>query len=35
MRVKNIKIAIKTREDLFHEVEKVWTDIATGKKPRK
>jgi len=35
MRIKNIKIAIKTRDELFNEVEKVWTDIETGKKPRK
>ena len=35
MRIKNIRIAIKTRDELFNEVEKVWTDIETGKKPRK
>jgi predicted transcriptional regulator len=35
MIVKNIKIAIKTREELYHEVEKVWTGVEKGKKPKK
>ena len=35
MRVKNIKIAIKTREELFHEVEKVWTGVEKGEKAKK
>ena len=35
MRVKNIKIAIKTREELFNEVEKVWTGVEKGKKAKK
>jgi predicted transcriptional regulator len=35
MRVKNIKIAIKTREELFHEVEKVWTGVEKGEKTKK
>jgi len=35
MRVKNIKIAIKTREELFHEIEKVWTGVEKGKKAKK
>jgi predicted transcriptional regulator len=35
MRVKNIKIAIKTREELFHEVEKVWSGVEKGEKAKK
>lgn len=35
MIVKNIKIAIKTREELFHEVEKVWSGVESGKKAKK
>jgi predicted transcriptional regulator len=35
MRVKNIKIAIKTREELFDEVEKVWTGVEKGEKAKK
>jgi predicted transcriptional regulator len=33
MKVKNIKIAIKTREELLQEVEKVWTRVESGRKP--
>jgi predicted transcriptional regulator len=35
MKVKNIKIAIKTRAELFHEIEKVWTGVEKGKKAKK
>jgi predicted transcriptional regulator len=35
MRVKNIKIAIKSRGELFHEVEKAWSGVEAGKKAKK
>ena len=35
MRVKNIKIAVKTRDELFREVEKVWTGVEKGKKAKR
>jgi predicted transcriptional regulator len=35
MKVKNIRIAIKSEKDLFQEVKEVWEKASEGKKVRK
>jgi predicted transcriptional regulator len=35
MKVKNIKISIKSKEELFKEVNEVWTKLEKGEKAKK